>query len=189
MLPLALAVLSTIATHPLLAWLGGWPDPGAQTVPIELRASRCGDGIGAFLTRPVQAGEVLFAIPAEAFISLSTALGHPALGPALQEIWEASSDGGVAMLAGLIAHLQLNSEEPHPYLRMLPTCRDEQNHVLWWSDDEVSLLAGTSAHDEVLSETPRWVKPRCRLGSSSIVPITKKQERARAVAIYVHILN
>ena len=66
---LALAVLSTIATHPLLAWLGDGPDAGAKTVPIELRTSRCGDGIGAFLTLPVQAGEVLFAIPAGAFFS------------------------------------------------------------------------------------------------------------------------
>ena len=31
---------------------------------------------------------------------------------------------------------------------MLPTGLADQNHVLWWSDDEIELLAGTSAHDE-----------------------------------------
>ena len=118
---------------------------------IELRASNAGDGIGAYLTQPVQAGDVLFAIPSEAFISLGTALRHPQLGSAFQQLWEESSDGGVAVLAGLIAHHQLNGEEPHPYLGMLPTGLDEQNHVLWWADDEIALLAGTSAYDEAVS--------------------------------------
>ena len=99
----------------------------------------------------MQAGEVIFVVPASAFFSLGTALRHPQLGAAFRQLWESSNDNGVAVLAGYIAHLQLNSDEPHPYLSMLPTSLEEQNHVLWWSEDEIALLRGTSAFDEVVS--------------------------------------
>ena len=149
---LALTALPrSVATTPppLFAWLATCGTE--ESIPIELRASCCGDGIGAFLTRPMQAGEVVFAIPASSFISLSTALNHPTLGAVFQQLWDSSSDGGVALLAGLVAHLQLNGGEPHAYLSMLPSSLATQNSVLWWTDDEVALLAGTSAHDEAIS--------------------------------------
>lgn len=145
-----LALQSSFATSPLLAWLS--EAPGAQTTHIELRASSVGNGIGAYLTRSVQAGEVLFAIPSSSFFSLGTALSHPQLGSAMHRLWESSQDdGGVAVLAGLLAHLQLNCDAPHPYLRMLPASLNDQNHVLWWTEDEIALLDGTAAYDEALS--------------------------------------
>lgn len=148
---LLLYVLPSVAADPdqLLAWVSTLP--GAQAGPIEIRKSRCGDGLGAFLTRAVQEDDVVFTVPTSAFLSLGTALRHPEIGLALRQLWECSSDGGVALLAALTAHLQLNSEEPDAYLRMLPTCLREQNHVLWWSDEEVALLAGTCAYDEAVS--------------------------------------
>jgi len=129
---------------------------GAQVGPIELRASRCGDGIGAYLTQPVQAGDVLFEVPTASFLSLSTALSHPRVGAALKQLWESSDDCGVATLAGLLAHMQMNSDDEaarplSSYLRMLPASAADQDHVLWWSDAELALLSGTSAYDEAVS--------------------------------------
>ena len=129
----------------LQAWLGELP--AFQLGPIELRASLCGDGLGAYLTRAVEAQEVLFVVPAPAFVSISTALSHKSVGDALAQLWERCDDGGAAVLAGYVAHMLLNGR-PGPYLGVLPRTADEQDHVLWWSEEELALLAGTSAFEE-----------------------------------------
>ena len=79
------------AQHPLLAWLRDLP--GATVDSIELRKSGCGDGIGAFLTRSVHAGDELFAIPARAFVSLESAvIDDQPTGSALRQLWEQTEE-------------------------------------------------------------------------------------------------
>ena len=95
-----LALQSSFATSPLLAWLS--EAPGAQTTHIELRASSVGNGIGAYLPQSVQAGEVLFAIPSSSFFSLGTALSHHQLGSAMHRLWESSQSSPTLLNVGSI---------------------------------------------------------------------------------------
>ena len=85
----------------LQAWLSELP--AFQQGPIELRPSVCGAGLGAYVTRAIEADEVLFVVPAAAFVSIATALRHPSVGGALARLWETCDDGGVAVLAGYVA--------------------------------------------------------------------------------------
>ena len=165
-----LAVTAAAEPRSLVSWLGALP--GAQLGPVELRPSVCGDGRGVFLTEPVADGALLFRLPESAMLSLRVALADPAIGGSLAELWSASDDRGVALMAALLAHLEL-SDPSHPYFRMLPKREDQprhprdpshpsssrllgpddtqQNHVLWWSDEEVELLRGTAAYAECAS--------------------------------------
>ena len=145
----ALLCTGSLDAHPLLTWLAG--HAGAQTGPVELRSSKSGDGFGVHLSHDVAAGETLFVVPATAFVGIDDALSHPLIGEALSGMCDSDDSGGVPILAGLIAYLRLNGESS-PYLKMLPVRADErQQHVLWWTEAEVSLLVGTSAHSEALS--------------------------------------
>eukprot|EP00978_Attheya_sp_CCMP212_P007432 scaffold17213_cov57-Attheya_sp.AAC.2 len=139
--------------HPLLDWLSTMP--GTQVDNIELRRSELGDGLGGYATKPIQDGQVVFVVPSEAFISVSTALTHPQLGPQMWQLWQDSKgtdSNGSTVLAGFIAHVQLNKDKDacHVYPDMLPKKGPNEKHALWWSEEEVELLRGSTAHDALV---------------------------------------
>ena len=135
--------------HSLLSWLS--KIPGAQLDRVELRGSLLGDGVGAYSTEEIGDGEVVFAVPSKSFISVSDALTHPLLGPEMRKLWDATAaedSKGSVLLAGLLAHLQLNIGENSDflvYLDMLPKHTPREKHVLWWSEAEMGLLEGLSS--------------------------------------------
>jgi hypothetical protein len=134
---------------------------------MELRKSKCGDGLGAYLTAPVQDGEVVFCVPSEAFYSASSALSHPLLGSKFQQLWEDTEledPKGTSVLAAFIAHLKLNKDEtstpPSSYLHMLPSRTHEDPHALWWSETELDLISAASWFEE-------WVELRADVDEMS----------------------
>jgi SET domain len=154
----------------LLQWLKQYPDAFVSD-KIELKPSTRGGGYGTFVSKPVDAGELLLAIPRSACISLSDALNDPNCGPLFQALVEKAGPGGnTVVLAGFIAKERLLSVNPSslegtlagsdsgssrygPYLETLPWERgvNNQEHVLYWSTEQVEqLLTGTMCYGEAV---------------------------------------
>lgn len=136
---------------------------------IQLRPSTRGGGFGAFLTDSVDEGELLFAIPRAACLTLPDALGDSNCGELFTTLIEKAGPGGnTVAMAGFIAKERLKSLKSGqdnnnggdssdsnygPYLATLPWTRgtNNQEHILYWSDDEIeSLLAGTMCYGEAV---------------------------------------
>uniref|UniRef100_A0A7S1B8I2 SET domain-containing protein n=1 Tax=Corethron hystrix TaxID=216773 RepID=A0A7S1B8I2_9STRA len=146
-----------------------------------------GDGFGVIVSRAVEKNEVLFTIPVQKFcLTTAGALEDEYIGAALRNIVEATEGGidgggGTVVLAAYVAYLYLRSivlEESLKlaqkadylsYLQTLPLTRPGnksstamQDHILWWSRDEVDkYLGGSVAHEEavdILSEVEYAIK-------------------------------
>jgi hypothetical protein len=117
--------------------------------------------VGVFLTKPVKNGDIVLAVPSNAFVSVSNALEHPSLGPEFRKLWtdtEEDDPKGSSVLAALVAHLLLNANKGKDdnrdvYLKMLPKEGPDEKHALWWTDAEIELTRGTSGYQE-------WVEMR-----------------------------
>lgn len=148
---LAAAAAPAPSRPTVIEWVRQMPE--AEIGPIGISESSCGDGSGLYLTDSVGEGALLLAVPMSAALSLEGAVGNPSIGAGLEAC--RCSDGDRAALAGLLAHERLLCEGGpgswyHPYVTSLPERARGDAHVLYWSADEVALLAGTSAHDECL---------------------------------------
>jgi len=131
----------------LFRWLAAMP--GAHVGPVRVGPSECGMGGGLYLTERVSDGDLLFAVPHSAVMSVEAAFADPRLGTGLAALSE--SDGDRAALAGFVASKLLASDARSPYLATLPArSAVDPQHMLWWGRDEVSLLEGTGAHRECL---------------------------------------
>ena len=146
---LIFAVSLASARPALLRWVAQLP--GAAVGPISLEPSDCGIGGGMYLTEAARDGDLLFAVPMEAAITLHTALSDAAIGLELRDVWE--HEGERAATAGFVAaHLLDPSSFFAPYLATLPArTADLPQHVLWWDAHEVALLDGTTAARECAS--------------------------------------
>lgn len=142
----------------LLDWLSS-AKHAEISAKIELRPSTRGGGYGAFLTASVDQDELLFTIPRDACITLADATGDKQCGELFQKLIDKAGPGGnTVAMAGFIAKERLKSlksEEAEndygPYLATLPWERgvNNQDHVLYWSDEELeTLLAGTMCYGE-----------------------------------------
>lgn len=142
---------------PLLAWL---ERRGAALGPVRLGKSGVGAGYGAFATRAVAEGELLFAVPESACVGLYDACGDAEVGEALARLVHKGQGGATVALAGLLAKEWLceGAEGPRgPYLAMLswdaawpPEAEQEQEHCLWWSEAQVDALEGSAAHGDAV---------------------------------------
>lgn len=152
----------------LLEWIQ--QQDGSEIHPaLELRPSTLGDGYGAFVTEAVAAGEVLFAIPREACVTLQDGTQDPDCGSTYRKLMEKAGPGSsTVVLAGFLATERLRSleyakqirEEGQsscenssfgPYLDTLPWERgiNNQEHILFWDKDDVdNLLSGTMGYAE-----------------------------------------
>ena len=83
-----------------MSWL---TSVGAQTDAISLGKSTCGDGYGAFVTRDVAEGELLFEVPSAACIGLYDACGDEAVGETLAKLVASGQGGATVALAGFLA--------------------------------------------------------------------------------------
>ena len=146
---LIFAVSLASARPALLRWVAQLP--GAAVGPISLAPSDCGIGGGMYLTEAARDGDLLFAVPMEAAITLHTALSDAAIGLELRDVWE--HEGERAATAGFVAaHLLDPSSFFAPYLATLPArTAGLPQHVLWWDAHEVALLDGTTAARECAS--------------------------------------
>ena len=132
---------------------------------IELRKSE-GCGFGAFVTSDVDEGELLFTVPRKACLTLADAISDPNCGEGFNNLIEKAGPGGnTVVMAGYMAKEYLitmedlkKGKEPSSryaaYFQTLPWERgtNNQEHVLFWSDDMVeSLLKGSLCYGEATS--------------------------------------
>ena len=178
--------------------------PGSQLGPMRFGRSGLGDGGGVFANRAIKDGELLCAVPMSAIISISIAVdretwrgsSEPDMGEAFQTLLE--EDGERAALAGYLAKMSLADESLNPswfsaYSATLPKWSVSDPHMLWWSDDEVALLRGCTAHLECLSVRQEVSEVTATL-SSSVLAAEVSAQGQRAVdeavrAAYVSVLS
>ena len=106
-----------------------------------------------FLTEAARDGDLLFAVPMEAAITLHTvALGRGDRPRAPRRVGARGRARGGDGRRRVAAHLLDPSSSFAPYLATLPArTADLPQHVLWWDAHEVALLDGTTAARECAS--------------------------------------
>ena len=138
----------------LLNWLNTTFPTSYVSSSIDLLPSPRG-GHGAFATEDIEKGTLLFSIPREACITSSTVLKDEDCGTAFQTLIDKAGPGAFTVsLAGYLTkeylcHLEKGNSPFGPYLETLPWKRgmNGQEHVLFWSQDEV---------EEYLKESFCW---------------------------------
>jgi len=163
---------------------------------MRFGSSGLGDGGGVFADRAIEDGELLCAVPMSTIISINDATSDPDMGEAFQVILE--EDGERAALAGYLAKASLADESINPkwfsaYSATLPRRSVSDPHMLWWSDDEVALLRGCTAHAECLSVRQEVSEVTAAL-SYSVLAAEVSAQGQRAVneavrAAYVSVLS
>lgn len=142
----------------LLSWLddtfpNSYVNPSVKIAPSEI------GGHGMFATADIKEGDLLFSIPREACITSSVVLNDEDTGKAFQTLMKKAGPGSFTVsLAGYLAKEYLCYIEGEnvlfgPYLATLPWKRqiNGQEHVLFWSDDEVEeYLQGTFCYRECM---------------------------------------
>jgi hypothetical protein len=134
---------------------------------LKIEPSSRGGGYGAFVTEAVEKGELLFAIPHEACITLKNAKDDRDCGNTFQKVMEKAGPGGnTVVMAGFMAKEQLKALEDvkqgkdlkqssyfGPYLATLPWERgdSDQEHILYWSQEDIeTYLKGSMCYDEAV---------------------------------------
>lgn len=138
----------------LLNWLDTSFSDSYVNPSVKISPSPMG-GHGAFATADIEEGDMLFSIPREACITSSVVLNDEDTGKAFQTLIKNAGPGSFTVsLAGYLAKEYLCYIEGKdalfgPYLATLPWKRNinGQEHVLFWSNDEV---------EEYLKESLCW---------------------------------
>jgi hypothetical protein len=162
---------------------------GSKIGPITIAPSKSGIGYGMFLTQAVKKNDIILEIPEEVCLSERIFLLDNDIGDTLKtNIYEKAGPGGnIVCLAGWLAKewvmLQLKSErnngevkyyeetEFEKYLKTLPWSSSSQDHVLFWSEEDVSrLFKGSIAQEDAtgLREEVAYAK---RILSPLLLPI------------------
>lgn len=128
----------------LLNWLdtsfpNSYVNPSVKISPSEM------GGHGVFAIDDIEEGSMLFSIPREACITSSVVLNNDETGKAFQTLMKKAGPGSFTVaLAGFLVKEYLCYIEGEdvlfgPYLETLPWKRDinGQEHVLFWTEDEV----------------------------------------------------
>mmetsp|Transcript_21580 Transcript_21580/g.30471 ORF Transcript_21580/g.30471 Transcript_21580/m.30471 type:complete len:375 (-) Transcript_21580:1016-2140(-) len=165
--PMEITTTSEEKYGKLLDWLKS--EDGEVNDKIEIKLSDRGGGFGAFVTAPVEENELLFTVPRNACVTLSDAMSDSNCGEAFGSLIKAAGPGGnTVVMAGYLAKEYLLSKEEGtnkniydqesssspqfgPYLATLPWERgiNNQEHVLFWNDDDVEkLLKGSLCYKE-----------------------------------------
>lgn len=126
---------------------------------IVIRPSELGGGYGAFVSQAVSENELLFTVPRQACVTVSNALTDEVCGSAFQKIIDKAGPGGnTVVLAGFLARERIRQLDDQasrgnfePYLDLLPWERgqNDQEHILFWSDEDIErLLKGSMCYNE-----------------------------------------
>ena len=155
-------ILFTLATNPLLSWLRTVPEAFVHPA-IQIEKSKVGDGLGCFVSDTVEEDELLFSIPTSVCISFKDAVMDDECGETFKELVEKAGSGGKTVAtAGYLAKQFLTLEHqgmdkydgPYAaYLKSLPfeLGKNEQDHVLWWSKQDIeTLLKGSLAYKDAI---------------------------------------
>mmetsp|Transcript_12023 Transcript_12023/g.21849 ORF Transcript_12023/g.21849 Transcript_12023/m.21849 type:complete len:392 (-) Transcript_12023:1373-2548(-) len=128
---------------------------------VEFRKSSRSGGFGVFAANDIPKGSIVFSIPEKACVRVQDALDDEDCGKTFQALIDKAGPGGITVaMAGYLAKEYLRLQEPDagtikfaPYLETLPWERgiNNQEHVLFWSDEDVeTYLKGSISYDEAL---------------------------------------
>jgi len=184
-----------------------------QALGISIAKSTIGHGHGLFTTNVIPANTIAFTIPLEKCITLDNVRSHPDLGRVLTIMQEDLGDeeGPIASLAAFLASEMLREQcaewEEDPslsgpyadYIKVLPTGRavSEQDHVLWWSDEEVERLFGDGAVYDKSMALRDWVQTEGGIIEGMLVSdlaqkmmgLSISQVRGAVTNAFVNVLN
>ncbi|KAL7533008.1 hypothetical protein ACHAXR_004997 [Thalassiosira sp. AJA248-18] len=167
----------------LLTWLK--QNPNTFISPkFSIQPSKLG-GYGGFAgNSPIKKDELIFRIPRENCVTYDDALSDADCGEAFRLIRDKRVPSwGMVMIAGWIAKEYLLAKEFNdattlakikhwPYLQSVPWSRGTlgQDHILFWSDEEVeTLLRGSLAYDDAIL-IRRTVDSAVQLLSDFVIP-------------------
>lgn len=180
---------------------------------LSIAKSKIGHGHGLYTTMPLAANSVAFVIPRSKCITLDDVKSHPDLGKVLTIMLEdlGEEEGPIASLSAFLASEMLREQcaewEEDPslsgpyadYVHILPTGRavSEQDHVLWWSDEEVQrLFEGGAAYDKAMALRD-WVQTEGGIIEGMLVSdlaqkqmgLSVSQVRRAVTNAFVNVLN
>jgi hypothetical protein len=184
--------------------------PDAQ---LSISKSTIGHGHGLYTAIPLPANTLAFTVPLEKCIILDDVRSHPELGKVLTIMQEDLGDeeGPIASLSAFLASEMLREqcaewEEDSSlsgiygdYISILPTGRavSQQDHVLWWSDEEVErLFKGGAAYDKAMA-LKDWVQTEGEIIEGMLVSdlaqkmmgLSISQVRGAVTTAFVNVLN
>jgi hypothetical protein len=189
-----------------------------STLPVSHRdlfiaKSKLGHGHGLYTAIPLAAKSVVFVIPLSKCITLDDVRSHPDLGKVLTIMQEdlGEEEGAIASLSAFLASEMLREQcaewEEDPslsgpfadYIKILPTGRavSEQDHVLWWSDEEVERLFGGGAAFDKAVALREWVQTEGEIIEGMLVSdlaqkqmgLSVSQVRRAVTNAFVNVLN
>lgn len=159
---------SPIHAH-LVQWLSSHPNTHI-TYKFSIRPSSLGGGYGGFANNFIPQGGLILQIPRELCVTYDDVLHDPTCGHVFQSIKnERIPSWGMILIAGWITKEHVIAQEcsllamdasnncrikHNPYLQSLPWTRGgsfSQDHILFWSQDEVeTLLGGSKAYADAV---------------------------------------
>lgn len=204
------------ADDPILIEQHNYDNLLTNTIPssmLQIARSTVGHGHGLYCRSSVSAGSTIFTIPLEKCITLEDVRSHPELGRVLgimQDDLE-EEEGPTASMAAYLASEMLREQcaeweedpslsGPHAdYIKILPTGRavSQQDHVLWWSDEDVErLLEGGAAYEKALA-LREWVQAEGEIIEGMLVSnlaqkqmgLSVSQVRGAVTNAFVNVLN
>lgn len=173
---------STLQYSNLVHWLNDTFPDSYISPSIHILPSPRG-GHGAFARTSISKDELIFDIPREACITSSLVLEDEDCGKTFQALMDKAGRGSFTVaLAGYLAKEYLcHSEEGQqskfgPYLETLPWERgwNGQDHVLFWSEEDVSLYLRDSLCWTESTDLREEVQLACKILNSIIGPSVLK---------------
>jgi SET domain len=140
--PISSTTVEKLKYEELLQWMRS--NNAEISDKLFIQESTFGVGYGAFVSAQVEEGDILFTVPREACVTLADALKDPKCGETFSKVMEKAGPGGntVVMAAYLAKEYLISFEQDvkfGPYLETLPWERgiNSQEHILFWSDDDI----------------------------------------------------
>ncbi len=214
----ALPMYFDFADDPILIPEENYQNLVRSTIPqyassIHISKSTAGHGHGLYTTNPIPANSIAFTIPLEKCITLDDVRTHPDLGKVLTIMQEdlEEEEGPTASMSAYLASEILREhcaewEEdaslsgPYAdYIKVLPTGRavSQQDHVLWWNDEEVKrLFEGGAAYEKAMA-LREWVEMEGQIIEGMLVSdlaekgmgLSVSQVRGAVTNAFVNVLN
>jgi len=172
---------------------------------VAIKPSNSGFGYGLYSTAPAADNSILFEVPHVKCITLQEAWKHPYLGKHLKIMSDEGGpeEGSISALSAFLSSEVLREQSAdweedetlqsryRPYLRCLPSGRgvSGQDHVLWWTNEEVeSMFQGSVAYNTVHAMRD-WVDEQGEVTISLLVNDLASRNSGLSVALVSNVMT